>query len=175
MSLVVSVGLGLVAGCAVAQQSDDGAFILRDTLGEIVRSYTLDQLREEFTPRERTTETPWSLGVPAGFRGPFLKDILARNSLLGGSFEISAADSFVAKISSEEIERYAPILATEKKCTDEDKHSGACSPGQTYRRMSIDDGGPLYLIWPLHDLPPRYLPSRNAIWVWFVISIKALS
>ncbi|WP_027229988.1 hypothetical protein [Phyllobacterium sp. UNC302MFCol5.2] len=174
-SLVVSVGLCLVAGCAVAQQSDDAALVLKDTSGQIVRSYTRDQFREEFTPRERTTDTPWSLGVPVGFRGPFLKDILAKNNLLGGSFEISGADSFVAKISSEEIERYAPILATEKKCTDEDKYSGACSPGQTYRLLSIDDGGPLYLIWPLHDLPPRYLPSRNAIWVWFVISIKALS
>lgn len=175
MLLVVSAGLCLVAGCAVAQQWDDAALILRDTSGEIVRTYTRQQLRKEFTPRERNTDTPWSAGTTVGFRGPFLKDILARNSLVGGSFEIGAANNFVAKISSSEIERYAPILATEKKCTDEDRQSGACSPSQTYRLLSIDDGGPLYLIWPLHDLPPRYLPSRNAIWVWFVVSVRALS
>ena len=45
------------------------------------------------------------------------------------------------------------MVAIEQQCVEEDRTSGLCKDGQLYRPLSIDDGGPFYLVWPLQELP----------------------
>lgn len=64
------------------------------------------------------------------------------------------------------------MVAIEQQCAEEDRASGLCKDGQLYRPLSIDDGGPFYLVWPLDDLPSSYILSRKSIWVWFVVNVR---
>ncbi len=164
----------LLAGLRIAGAQSPGENVLSvaHAARATVNRYTAERLRKEFQLRERTTATPWSAGTAMTFRGPLLKDILARNALTTpNGIEVRASNDFVSKISTDEIDRFAPILALEKQCNDDDRASGLCMPDQTYRPLSLEDGGPFYLIWPLNELPQSYVPGRNAIWVWFVVAI----
>jgi hypothetical protein len=159
---------------ANGQVSDADSLKVESAAGQTQATYTIEQLRQDFHVHQRTTATPWSPADTAiSFRGPLLRDILAKNKLFEASeYEIRAYNDFVSKITHEEITRFSPILAMEQQCQDEDRTSGLCSSGQVYRPLSIDDGGPFYLVWPLEDLPPSYVPGRNSIWVWFVTAIR---
>ncbi|WP_114433092.1 hypothetical protein [Phyllobacterium bourgognense] len=165
--------VSLFSAAAKAQAPDPETLTIGRGTGTTELVYTIDQLRDEFTLHERVTATPWSGQKVISFRGPMLKDILAKNNISGANeFEVQAYNDFLARVTAVEIDAYAPILALEQQCVDADRVSGLCSADQTYRPLSVEDGGPLYLIWPLKDLPPSYVIGRKSIWVWFVVAIR---
>ncbi|MDR6633711.1 hypothetical protein J2X72_002511 [Phyllobacterium sp. 1468] len=158
---------------AKAQSPDPETLTVGRGAGQSELIYNIDQLRDEFTLHEQVTATPWSGHKAIGFRGPLLKDILSKSTISGASeFEVQAYNNFLARVTAAEIDAYAPILALEQRCEDADRVSGLCSDSQSYRRLSVEDGGPLYLIWPLKDLPPAYVLGRKSIWVWFVVAVR---
>lgn len=170
LAIVFTLGIGV----ARAQSPNPDILAIERETGKVVATYASEGLRKEFVLQGRTTATPWSKGgQTTSFRGPLLKDILAKNGIAGAKeFEILAYNDFVSSISDSEIDAYSPILAIEQQCVEEDRTDGLCAAGQSYRPLSDDDGGPFYLIWPLKDLPPSYIPGRNSIWVWFVVAIR---
>lgn len=159
---------------AHAQAPDPDSLTIEATAGQPLASYTGQQLRKDFTLHDITTATPWSKGGETlHYRGPLLKDILARSGISNArEFEILAYNDFISNVSGAEIDTYAPILAIEQECRDNDRVDGLCAVGQAFRPLSVEDGGPFYLIWPLEKLPPAYVPARNSIWVWFVVTIR---
>jgi hypothetical protein len=160
---------------AQAQAPDPDTLTIEDTAGKATATYTIESLRKEYVLQERTTATPWSGLGTIEFRGPLLKDILAKNGIAGArEFEVLAYNDFISRISAVEIDAYSPILAIEQRCTDEDRSRSLCEANQTYRPLSVDDGGPFYLVWPLKNRPRNYVPGRNAIWVWFVVKVRPI-
>jgi hypothetical protein len=142
--------------------------------GQVLATYTVDQLKKEFPLQSLTTQTPWTKdGETIRFRGPFVKDVLARHGLAGqGSVQFIAYDNFVSEIRMEEIDAYTPILAIERECSVDDRSKGICAAGQEFRPLSTKESGPIFIVWPLDKLPAAYVPARNSIWVWFVVAVR---
>jgi hypothetical protein len=142
--------------------------------GESLATYTFEQLKQDFPQHEIDTATPWSKADEKfKYRGPLLKDVVAKNQIdTRKNVEVTAFDNYITKITNEEIAAYAPIVALEKACTDADRSSGACTAHQDFKPLSLDDGGPYYIVWPLDQLPKSYIPARNSIWVWFAIKLR---
>ncbi|MGX9120467.1 hypothetical protein ACWTU6_27995 [Mesorhizobium sp. BHbsci] len=142
--------------------------------GVTLATYTVDQLKTEFPLQSLETRTPWTKnGEKIGFRGPFVKDVLARHGLAShAAVEFIAYDNFFSEIPLAEINDYAPILAVERLCTDHDRQQGICAPDQEYRRLSFKELGPIFVVWPFEQLPDSYVPARNSIWVWFVVAVR---
>lgn len=171
IGLILVIALGTLT--ASAQSPDPELLTIEQGAGEPRSVYSIDKLRNEFELHERVTATPWSGEKAISFRGPLLKDILEKNNIAGTrEFEVQAYNDFMARITGAEINAYSPILAIEQQCANEDRISGLCAANQTYRPLSVDDGGPFYLIWPLRDLPQAYVLGRKSIWVWFVVAVR---
>ncbi|WP_407866658.1 hypothetical protein [Phyllobacterium phragmitis] len=142
--------------------------------GKALVSYTVEELKRAFPTHERDTPTPWMpRDQTIGFRGPYLNDLLKKYLPGETSVEIIAYNGFSSILMRDEIEKYNPILAIERRCDDQDRKRGLCSAEQIYRPLQLDDGGPLFLVWPLDELPASYIPARNAIWVWFVVAVRS--
>ncbi|MCO4318080.1 hypothetical protein M8997_012880 [Phyllobacterium sp. 21LDTY02-6] len=167
--------VALTAIPAFAAGTDPAEVHIERQPGEPSVSYSLEQLRQDFPQHMIETATPWSKGGEKfQYRGPRLKDIIAKNGIDGrAAVEVTAFDNYITKITNEEISTYSPILAVERACTEADRSSDGCSSGQDYKPLSLDDGGPYYIIWPLEQLPKAYVPGRNSIWVWFVVKMRA--
>ncbi|MGX9147726.1 hypothetical protein [Mesorhizobium sp. 128a] len=145
--------------------------------GMTLATYTVDQLKAEFPLQSLETRTPWTKnGEKISFRGPFVKDVLARHGLAShAAVQFIAYDNFFSEIPLAEINDYAPILAVERLCTDQDRQQGICAPDQEYRRLSLKELGPIFVVWPFEQLPESYVPARNSIWVWFVVAVRPVS
>ncbi|MGL4941557.1 MAG: hypothetical protein ACRC44_09465 [Bifidobacterium asteroides] len=166
----------LCAPEAMATPSDENPDILRveSTSGDTLASYQSNTILQDFPIREVTTRTPWTLETePIRYRGPDLKEVLARAGL-GTTAEIRvlAYDHFEAVLHMSEIDQYRPILAVERACSSTDRQTGACSPEQSYKALSLDDTGPFAIIWPMDEMPESSTIGRNFIWVWFVTIIR---
>ncbi|TDQ28026.1 hypothetical protein [Phyllobacterium brassicacearum] len=162
---------------SVAAQSaghDPAVINIEKAAGENLATYAFEQLKQDFPQHEIDTATPWSKsGEKFRYRGPSLKDVLAKHGIdTGISVEVTAFDNYITKITNEEIAAYAPIVAVERACTDKDRSGGACDPGKDFKPLSLEDGGPYYIVWPLDRLPKSYVPGRNSIWVWFAIKFR---
>jgi hypothetical protein len=142
--------------------------------GKVLATYTVDQLKKEFPLQSLTTQTPWTKdGETIRFRGPYVKDVLARHGMAGQTaVQFIAYDNFVSEIRMEEIEAYSPILAIERECSANDRSKGVCVADQQYRPLSTKDSGPIFIVWPFEKLPAAYVPARNSIWVWFVVAVR---
>ncbi|WP_273795057.1 hypothetical protein [Brucella intermedia] len=161
------------ASFAFTNYDDAATLRIEDTAGKVLASYTREQLKQTFPIQEQETSTPWTQGNrKIRYRGPYLQDVLSTQHSTSKRVEILAFDGFSTKLARSEIDRYAPILAIEKFCDDDDRTSGLCSAGQIYRALSLEDGGPIFLVWPMEKLPARYIPARNSIWVWFVVAVR---
>lgn len=154
--------------------NDDPAVIqMQDASGGALATFNQEQLRKEFPMHDLVTETPWTNGVKIHFRGPSVKEMVTKYKIADKpNLEVAAFDNYIIKITMEEVVEFAPIVALERACTDADKESGACAKDQDFRPLSLDDGGPFYIVWPLSKLPKPYIPARNSIWVWFATSIR---
>ncbi|EFO31312.1 conserved hypothetical protein [Roseibium sp. TrichSKD4] len=97
--------------------------------------------------------------------------MLRHNNTGGDDIEISAHNGFISGVKRSEISQYAPILAVERNCEPQDYITEACADGQLFRPITIPENGPIFLVWPLKELPEYYLNMRNAIWVFHVSAI----
>ncbi|PRD41134.1 hypothetical protein C5748_23110 [Phyllobacterium phragmitis] len=171
--LATVLALTICFPAASARYEDPATLMIEDAQGKTLASYTVEELKRVFPIRELETPTPWMpKDQKIGFRGPYLKDVLKKHFPYGTNVEIIAYNGFSSIIERDEIEKYAPILAIERLCDDESRKDGSCREGQTYRPLYLKDGGPLFLVWPLDELPASYIPARNAIWVWFVVAVR---
>jgi len=171
----MAFALTAAAVCSAFGAYDDPKLLSVEAApGKVLATYTVDQLKKEFPLQSLTTQTPWTKdGQTIRFRGPFVKDVLARHGMAGqAAVQFIAYDSFVSEIRTEEIDAYAPILAIERECSDADRSKGVCDAGQEYRPLSTKESGPIFIVWPLEKLPAAYVPARNSIWVWFVVAVR---
>lgn len=148
--------------------------IIKNATGKSLAQYTAKTLYQTFTIHTLETTTPWSKNrEKIRFRGPYLKDILAKHNLDGNTtIEVQAFNDFITLIRQDEIDAYAPILAIEQHCSEQDREDKLCTDKQLYRQLTMDDLGPFYIVWPFEQLPSTYVPLRNSIWVWFVIVLR---
>jgi hypothetical protein len=161
---------------AFAAYEDPKRLSVEEAPGKVLATYTVNQLKTEFPLQSVTTQTPWTKdGETIHFRGPLVKDVLARNGLTGQSaVQFIAYDNFVSEIRMEEINDYTPILAIERECSADDRSKGVCAADQQYRPLTTKDSGPIFIVWPLEKLPTAYVPARNSIWVWFVVAVRPI-
>lgn len=146
---------------------------IEDTSGALIASINTEELAKEFQMYELKTATPWTGRQLVVFRGPQLRDVITRFKLNNEkAIEIQADDDFISRITKQEIDTYNPILAIDKICKNTHVNKESCISDQVYKGLTLLDGGPIYLVWPIEKLPNSYTPTRNAIWVWFVKTIR---
>lgn len=176
MALTAAAMLAIAGDAAAAPAGYEDPHILRveSSPGQAIASYTPEQIKTAFPQRVIETGTPWSeAGETIRYRGPDLKDVLARSGLgESASIEVFAYDDFITTIHMDEIKDYEPILAIERGCSTADHKNGRCADGQEFRPLDLADSGPYSIIWPLDQLPKSYTAGRNAIWVWFVVALR---
>lgn len=164
----------LLSTAAFAQAIDTNTLYVERERGIVSAQYSTADLRATFPIHDITTITPWTKdGTPTHFRGPLLGDILSKNQLNSvKSIEVYAYNDFMSEVENDEIAKFSPILAIEQECTDFDRQTKICGAAQQYRALTVKDGGPYYIIWPMDKLPSAYIPTRNSIWVWFVKTLR---
>ncbi|POZ62995.1 oxidoreductase [Chromobacterium alticapitis] len=97
------------------------------------------------------TQTSWT--PKSTFTGPLLRDILQKAGAADGQVKLSALNDYAYTIAAHELIQYGTILARERDG----------------RKMEIADRGPLWLIYPLDDMPARLRgPLQDAKLVWQV-------
>lgn len=155
---------------------DPNIMTIKDVQGEPVESFSTEQLKTVFEQQTYDTRTPWTAeGETVIYRGPLLNDVLSKTGQANGaSVRVTAYDDFYSDITMEEIGSYNPIIAVERNCTEEDRQSAVCAPEQEFRPISMVEKGPMFMVWPYDSLPDYYHPSRNAIWVFFPVSVQPL-
>lgn len=170
----VTLSLAIATQPAFSQASNANSISIEKVRGTVAGQYAIEQLKSDFTQIALETATPWSPnGETVVFRGPALKDVLTTQGMDNeATIEITAFNNFLATVNRDEIVDYNPILALERSCSDVDVTAGHCKSKSDFRKMEVDDGGPIYLVWPLKKLPASYQPTRNAIWVWYVTGIR---
>lgn len=176
VSLPAALMAGLLGVASPAWASDPTVLTVKPDGSGPATSYTADQLQSSYSIVTLKTETPWTAKAETiTYRGPLLMDVLKQHKLDGDvSIEASAYNEFRSKIKMDEVRQYHPVLAYERACTKPDRDNGRCTPGQEFTRLTLDDSGPFFIVWPQDKLPPSYVPARNAIWVWFVVSIRGV-
>lgn len=114
-------------------------------------SAMLDQLPEH----EITTHTPW-YDQAKTFRGPLLKDVLAKAGATGKQLTITALNDYSVQVPVSDAEQYPLILAR----TIDGKP------------LSVRDKGPLFLMYPFDQYPEL----RNKLYygraIWQINQIK---
>lgn len=169
-ALIMVFALGDVQ--AKAAMADLESFSVLDDKGAVLAKFTIGELKSKFDFETRQTSTPW-YGEQIVFQGPLLKDVLSRSGVTDyRAVQLIAFDDFVSEIRLDEIEDYAPILAVERQCTQGDRYGGLCAHGEEFRAITMEERGPVFLVWPLDKLPAAYVPARNSIWVWFAVSAR---
>lgn len=158
----------------ITSETSDPDTLSIETGGGSPITYDIEAIKKEFPVSERVTRTPWTKeGEVIQYRGVYLKDLLQRNNINTYSIvEVHADDGFLARVPKADIDNYSPMIAYEKSCTDADRKKGKCDAGDTFRQLDIDESGPFTVVWPYDDLPTSYIPSRNNLWVWWVISLR---
>jgi hypothetical protein len=155
---------------------DPNIMTIKDVQGEAVETFSTEQLKTVFSQQTYNTRTPWTAeGETVTYRGPLLADVLSKTGQANGaSVRVTAYDDFYSDITMDEIGSYHPIIAVERNCTEEDRQRAVCAPEQEFRPISMVEKGPMFMVWPYDSLPDYYHPSRNAIWVFFPISVQPL-
>lgn len=173
LSLAV-VALAYVTLRSIAADSDPKVLVVEGRIADVAEHYPIERLRREFLNDDVETKTPWmERGEAIRYRGPRVADILERHGLMDGvSVQFVAYNNFVSEVSLKEIVAYDPILAIERGCDEQDRVVGRCAAGEEYTLLTTDEQGPIFLVWPYDRLPSSYIPARNSIWVWFVVTIR---
>lgn len=171
-SLITS--LLFFASSAISYASINAHLDVKDGDGKLVSTYSAEELNKQFIIKTMETETPWTHGAKIRYRGVAAADILARAGI-GNAASISAVaiDQYKSEISSQDIEQYAPIVATEIECSEKDRRKSICQSGQDYRPLTLADKGPLYLVWPYAEILTARKPSDNHRWVWYLSALEA--
>jgi hypothetical protein len=139
--------------------------------GKVLR-YTPADLQKYFQKVAVRTTTPWSGGRKAVYRGTPLLAILQRAGIAGATgIKLSAENGFAATISVDDIRLYNPIIASEVECTDAEVVRRKCRP-EAFRPLSVQDFGPLFLVWPYDQMPASANPCDHSYWLWFLNEIR---
>lgn len=150
------VGLAALAPAASALAQ---AAALRLVAADSAR--TLDLSIDELAEMAQVTvltENEFAEGVVA-YRGPLVRDVLARLGLDGLDFvRFVAANDYYVDIPTEDFRTYDAILAME-------------ADGQ---RLSRREKGPLWLMYPISDHPALRDPIYLRRLIWQVVRIEAL-
>lgn len=175
-SLRIFIVIALILGTLSQSQAtyDPEKLIIRDVSGRLLKIFSIDELKKSFPQQLYDTRTPWTKATQKIlYRGPLIKDVLTRAGVVDNiSIKMSAYDDFISKIHKDEIQKYAPILAVETGCTDDDYNHNICQKGQKFRPISMIEKGPIFIVWPYNDFPRDYFPARNAIWVFFPVMMQ---
>lgn len=141
--------------------------------GKVIATYTPEQLQQAFPQHVIETVVPWMKEAgKLGFRGPYLKDVIAKHGLGDKTtIEAFAFDEYTAHINHKEIDDYSPIIAIETACSEADHKSGLCSDGQEYRLLRQEDNGFFRFIWPLDRLP-HSASENDPRWIWATVAIR---
>ncbi len=176
LALAITAALVVVGAAAADAAFDDpGKITVQDAAGKEVQAFSIEQLKAEFPQQTYDTRTPWTQeNEKIVYRGPLLKDVLTKTGLAGSStIKVIAYDDFVSEIRMDEIQSYEPILAVERRCTQDDHAQNRCKADQEFRPISMIEKGPIFIVWPFDRLPDTYVPARNAIWVFFPVVLRA--
>lgn len=148
---------------------------VEDASGRMVALFTVEQLRSDFEQQTYDTRTPWTgEHETVVFRGPLLETILEQAGVADADVvKVVAYDDFISEIHRDEILSYKPILAVQRKCSDTDKATSRCLLDQDFRPIKLVEKGPIFIVWPLDELPTSYVPARNSIWVFFPTILRA--
>lgn len=176
LSMTVASLACLTVPASAADVVDPNIMTVKDINGEAVESFSTEQLKTDFPQQTYDTRTPWTAeDETVIYRGPLLADVLSQTGQAdGASVRVTAYDDFYSDINMDEIRSYEPIIAVERNCTEEDRQSALCAPEQDFRPIGIVEKGPMFMVWPYDLLPDYYHPSRNAIWVFFPVSVQPL-
>lgn len=176
LSMMVAPLAYLAVPASAVDVIDPNIMTIKDVQGETVERFNTEQLKTVFAQQTYDTRTPWTVeGETVIYRGPLLADVLSEaGQANGASVRVTAYDDFYSDIAMEEVGSYNPIIAVERNCTEEDRQSAVCAPDQEFRPISMVEKGPMFMVWPYDSLPDYYHPSRNAIWVFFPISVQPL-
>jgi hypothetical protein len=175
-ALAVIIALAFpLASAAEEMPLDPNQVSVQDPSGRTVAVFSVKQLQAEFPQQTYDTRTPWtSDNEKIEYRGPLLANVLAKAGItVAQQVKVVAFDNFVSDIRMDEIRSYNPILAVERRCTDTDKAGSLCPAGQDFRPISMVEKGPIFIVWPLDQLPASYVPARNSIWVFFPVILRA--
>lgn len=176
-----STHLGRLIACALllclswaVNAQDDTELTILDKAGQIIKVYSLQDLRQRFTAVELRTITPWSPDENQTlFRGVPLWSLLVENGLSEETaIQLSALDGFATTLQTTDIKQYQPVLALERQCTDAEVLAKNCGSVEEFRQLTIEDHGPLFTVWPLEALIDDGKADRHNIWVWFVNGIQ---
>ncbi|WP_157179424.1 hypothetical protein [Phyllobacterium sp. YR531] len=143
--------------------------------GTPLASYTPEQLQAAFAQHEVETVIPWLKAEGAvSFRGPRLREVMAKHGLDNRDILAIAFDEYTANISVEDMDAYAPIIATEIGCREADYKSGLCLKEEKFRPLRQEENGYFRLIWPSAQLP-KSSSENDPRWIWALVVLRPSS
>ncbi len=146
----------LVAWCGVTLSAYAGDSVILSVIdGKTEQVFSLNQL-DQFEQHSFKTRTPWTSRHE--FSGPLLKDVL-QSSLksLDGTLRARALNDYIVNLDSELMLRYPVILAT--------RMDG--------KPMRIRNKGPIWIMFPLDQLPELDVTTVHSQMVWQLRSIES--
>jgi len=155
--------------CSMSGEDKDALVVYSP--GKVVR-YTPADLQKYFQTDVIRTRTPWSGDRKLVYKGTPLLAILQRAGIEGAAgVKLSAENGFAATISVDDIRLYNPIIASAVGCSDAEVASRKCLP-DAFRPLSVQDFGPLFLVWPYDQMPASANPCDHSYWLWFLNEIR---
>ncbi|AUH53022.1 oxidoreductase [Chromobacterium sp. ATCC 53434] len=156
-------GFFLLASLASGPAQAQADPVLLTVSGEI--SHYTDPARKLYQFREselqalpqhtNVTATTWTLR--SAFSGPLMRDILQKVGARGPRVKFRALNDYAYTLDAAELRQYPVILAR----------------SQNGKKMDIANRGPLWLMYPLEDMPPNLRgPLLDAKLVWQVDRIE---
>lgn len=171
-SLLTVVFLSQSITYAFSLTKNEVVLTVRNISDAVIRQYSMMDLALQFPNHQITTQTPWTNGEDRVYRGAPLLDILKQSGInRATSIEGLAQNEFSAKISIADVKSFNPIIATEVACTTIEAETGKCNKG-SFRPLTIQDFGPLFVVWPFDAMPSSADPHDHSRWIWFVNEIR---
>ena len=102
------------------------------------------------------TKSPWIEGEASTFVGTKISAILKAVGVSEATITLTALDGYTVDIPYSDIEDYDPILSWERNGT----------------ALTVRDRGPLWVTYPLHEIPENEAAKYSARWIWQVARIS---
>ncbi len=122
--------------------------------GEVLATFDRSSI-EALGLQKVETVTPWTDGNVV-FEGVSLKKILAETGVGDASVTGLALDDYAASLSSEIIEEFDPIVATQINGVP----------------MTVDNKGPFWIMFDFDDIPSELSIEMRSLAVWHLIELE---
>lgn len=120
--------------------------------------FSVSDLEARFEMYEIKTVTTWTGDQVLTFSGPRLSDLLGASSIAqNNKIAATAADGYSVEISTTDILKYQPIVAT--------RQSGELIP--------FEAKGPTRIIWPRSDNAVELTSAKDGYWIWYLSALDA--